>query len=259
MPSSALACCWLRRRQSPAGGSSAHLGWHRAHAWLVAALIPTPSNGPSRRAGGPGILGDSSLSRGAMGERHGEAGEVTDGSGRDRPAPRAYRSKRPARENGGAAVLAGGQPGQPREPSAPPRLHHAKWTPRVEPGPPPPPPPARPAPLRPPQRSPALTRGPPKGSFAPAGSGGRRGGATTAPRSPPPLYTSGAGRPAPPHAAPMNGRRAAGEAAAARPFRQPGGALRAGAARGGVGGRAGSRWGKRLSRGSVGRDPGLST
>lgn len=258
MPSSALACCWLRRRQSPAGGSSAHLGWHRAHAWLVAALIPTPSKGPSRRAGGPGILGDPSLSRGAMGERHGEAGEVTDGSGRDRPAPRAYGSKRPARENGGAAVLAGGQPGQPREPSAPPRLHHAKWTPRVEPGPPPPPP-ARPAPLRPPQRSPALTRGPPKGSFAPAGSGGRRGGATTAPRSPPPLYTSGAGRPAPPHAAPMNGRRAAGEAAAARPFRQPGGALRAGAARGGVGGRAGSRWGKRLSRGSVGRDPGLST
>ncbi|XP_075346934.1 uncharacterized protein LOC142404265 [Mycteria americana] len=190
---------------------------------MMAGPNPAPSKGLSRRAGGPGILGVPSLSREqprqrGEGERQGEARDGSQlRSGRDLPGTAGAR--KPRTENRGAPVLAGGETVRPGEPSTPPRLHHAKWTPRA--GPllllPPPPPPARPGPARPgPARSAPPAVGQPRAPHSPAprrGAARRRraqaGGeaaprATAAPRSPPPLYTNewGGGRARPPRRGP---------------------------------------------------------
>lgn len=109
--------------------------------------VPSPhrAKGPSRRAspvfwgggaGGGGCGGGSQAHRRGWDTAPPAPGEARDGSqqgcGKDLPgtAKGSYGEKMEA-----AALLAGGETVRPRESSAPPQLHHAKWTPPPPPAP----------------------------------------------------------------------------------------------------------------------------
>ncbi|XP_029899121.1 translation initiation factor IF-2-like [Aquila chrysaetos chrysaetos] len=115
--------------------------------------VPSPhrAKGPSRRASP--VFWGIPVSPEGLGHRPASAGEARDGSrqgcGKDLPgtAKGSYGEKMEA-----AALLAGGETVRPGEPSAPPRLHHAKWTPPPSLPPAPVPVLPTPGPLHPPER-----------------------------------------------------------------------------------------------------------